>query len=443
MHKLNPFRYGEPVPPDKHINRAAGVQVLFSRLVNSEATALVGEPHIGKSSLIRYIQHPKVRENWLEAEAGRYVFVDVDCHQFSDDCTPGDLWKRVMGTAWQAIQDDEIRRRIDFTAKHSFDTYLLEQTLREIDKQGWRVVLLLDEFERVLRCSHLFTPEFLGALRSLASRTDSLIPVIVTRRSLAALNRAGRDLIPFGSPPFNNCIEVTLSAFSKEDVRELVTQSLVATDVHFNEIDMHYLSTLAGGNPYLVQMAAACLFDEIVAGKQGAGRYLSAATAFYRRSGSHFDDFWENLDPAAQTALVILAMSELKGRVDGRNFDTGDIGALELFSPELERLAEQGLVIRTATEGRHTDLGNWVFWQGEAWRVAVRSFVWWVTDNVITRTRRYLTWEEWLEKREYEGILTRHEKEKLSELVQSIPKPVVTGAVNVGKMLLAEILKTA
>ncbi|MFX0196872.1 MAG: AAA-like domain-containing protein [Candidatus Hodarchaeota archaeon] len=442
MPKLNPFRYGKPVPPDKHIDREANLQVLFSRIANYEATALVGEPHIGKSSIIRYIQHIKVKREWLD-DPERYIFIDVDCHQFPDDYMPIDFWKRMMGIVWRSASNEEIRRKIDFAAKQDFGTYALEQVLNNLSEQERYIILLLDEFERIFRCPNLFTPEFLGALRSLSSRTDSLIPIITSRRSLAAFNRAGRELIAEGSPLFNNYVEVRLTPFSDEDVQELVTQSLIATDIRFDKTDMRYLKTIAGGNPFLIQMAAAGLFDAIVAGKKGKERYLMAAQSFHRRSGSHFDDFWEHLEPEAQTALVILAMGELKGQVDGRNFSTTDIGNLELFSPELERLAEQGLVTKTSNNGLQIDYSNWVVWYGDAWRVTSRGFVWWVSDNVITKTRRYLTWEEWLNKKEFEGLLTRDEKEKLSTLARSIPKPVISGAIDIGKMLLAEVLKSA
>ena len=65
---LNPFIYGKPVPSEKYIDRRRELRTLFSRLRNGECTAVVGEPHIGKSSLLRYIQDQKVQQEWLGQE---------------------------------------------------------------------------------------------------------------------------------------------------------------------------------------------------------------------------------------------------------------------------------------------------------------------------------------------------------------------------------------
>ena len=45
-------------------------RTLFGHLYNGESTAIVGEPHIGKSSMLRYMADAGVRAQWLgEVEA--------------------------------------------------------------------------------------------------------------------------------------------------------------------------------------------------------------------------------------------------------------------------------------------------------------------------------------------------------------------------------------
>ncbi len=46
-----PFIYGRPVRPGEFLNREAELHTIFNRLRNCESTTVVGEPHIGKSSL--------------------------------------------------------------------------------------------------------------------------------------------------------------------------------------------------------------------------------------------------------------------------------------------------------------------------------------------------------------------------------------------------------
>jgi ABC-type phosphate/phosphonate transport system ATPase subunit len=80
MPALNPFLYGKPVPPGRFVGRRDAVRTLFSRLNNGESTAIVGEPHIGKSSLLRYVVYDDVRAQWLSKAASNYFFTEIDCH---------------------------------------------------------------------------------------------------------------------------------------------------------------------------------------------------------------------------------------------------------------------------------------------------------------------------------------------------------------------------
>jgi predicted GTPase len=78
--ELNPFIYGKPVPPKRFIGRRRAVQTLFSRLEHGESVAVVGEPNIGKSSLLRYIRDEELARSRLVGASVRSVFVDFDGH---------------------------------------------------------------------------------------------------------------------------------------------------------------------------------------------------------------------------------------------------------------------------------------------------------------------------------------------------------------------------
>jgi alcohol dehydrogenase class IV len=71
---LNPFICGKPVPPHRFVGRTDAVRRIFSRINNSESTAVVGEPHIGKSSLLGYVADDKIRSNWLRNVADNCLF---------------------------------------------------------------------------------------------------------------------------------------------------------------------------------------------------------------------------------------------------------------------------------------------------------------------------------------------------------------------------------
>ena len=78
---LNPFIYGKPVPTERHINRQLELGTLFSRLQNGETTAIVGEPRIGKTSLLQYLATPAIQQKKLGQKAERLIPVEIDFYQ--------------------------------------------------------------------------------------------------------------------------------------------------------------------------------------------------------------------------------------------------------------------------------------------------------------------------------------------------------------------------
>lgn len=61
----NPFTYGNPISdPHRFVGRAREVEQIFGRLRNEEfeSSSLVGDHRIGKTSLLKYLANPGVRE---------------------------------------------------------------------------------------------------------------------------------------------------------------------------------------------------------------------------------------------------------------------------------------------------------------------------------------------------------------------------------------------
>ena len=429
---LNPFIYGKPVSSDRFIGGEGALGTLFSRIYNGESTAVVGEPHIGKSSILRYIADEKVRAEWLEEATERCVFIEFDCHLLPGSYQPADFWRQVLIWIEQTVPAEMIQTQLDIVRQSDFGSFTLKGLFDLIGRSEWSVVLLIDEFDTLLHHSNFNTAEFFGALRALATGSGGLVLVTAGRISVAEMNRRSQQINPLGSPFFNNFTDVQLLPFHPEEVDGLLDQALEGVEVTFSQEDRMYIRRMTGCQPYLVQAAASALFDAVVEGKMGEERYHSASTTLQHRINAHFDDLWQHLNPQAQTAMVILSLAEMKGHVDKRDFNMSDLGNLDRYDPDLTRLADLGLVEKEATEGWHADWGNFVFWRGNRWRVSAGSFIWWVADYAIAGTRHTLNFEGWLHDREFEGLLTRGEKEQIKALVGKIPK----GAVNsVGKII--------
>ena len=422
---LNPFLAGKPVPPDRFIGRTGEVHTIFSRITSSQSTAIVGEPHIGKSSLKRFIGDGNIRSKWLGDKTHRTTFVDVDCHLFPGDLTIDDFWRNVLAEIEHEIDAGPLQERVRTASQGPADSWVLEKIFRDLGNQGWRTVLLMDEFDTLIHHPQLGSIDFFAPLRSISNNTDGLATVITSRLSLSELNRrvgTGRS----GSPPFNHKIELKLPALSVAEVDELLDRTLQDAAFELSAKDRSFIHRVAGRHPFLLQTAGATLFDATVVDRHVTDdqRYRSAAERLWSQTEAHFTDVWDHLDSKAQIAMAILALAETDGHIHKRDFDTGSLGQLDWYEPELRDLECRGLVESEGDIGWHADWGHFALWHGHRWRVSAASFVWWIANHAIPGTREQIKFEEWLAERELQGLLTRGEKEKIKELAGKIPKGV-------------------
>ncbi len=405
MPRLNPFIYGKPVPLERHINRQRELRTLFARLRNGECTAIVGEPRIGKTSLLRCLATPAVQREWMGTYSEHLIPVELDSHEelLSTDKTPKDFWQRVLEGVKRAVLDETVQEQITLVKENQYGSATLSNFFRDLGRRGWRTVLLLDEFDALLDHPNFRTAEFLGGLRSIATNTDGLQVITATNMSVSKMNHHAEAINPFGSPFFNNFIEVNLTPFSHKDIAQLLDSALTESSVQFDKNDRQFIVWLSGRHPYRAQVAGAALFDAIIEGWQGQKRYTTASELFYERTVDHFDTLWRRLDDDVRTVMVILALVELGGVAQKRQFAFGEIEQPQRFTPELRRLEKLGLVEKIG-QGWQWDQEHLLLWQGERWRVATGGFVWWLADVIISGTRNIPDFEKWLQDQEVQDI---------------------------------------
>ena len=66
----SPFVHGGPVKPADFLNRRRELRRLLNRLEKGQATAVVGQPHTGKTSLLRYVMDKVKRDSIDRRQAG-------------------------------------------------------------------------------------------------------------------------------------------------------------------------------------------------------------------------------------------------------------------------------------------------------------------------------------------------------------------------------------
>jgi hypothetical protein len=369
--KLNRFRFGNPVPPRNFIGRKQAIRTTFDRINKRESTAVVGEPHIGKTSLLAYIADKDVRSEWLGANAGYYGFMKIDCHLLASSDHPSDFWRLVLDWIKETFPREQIQVQLDVVRQSSFGSFTLKTLFDRLADEKQCVVLIIDEFDILLHHANFInTAEFFGALRSLSTITEGLVLVTASRMSINEMNVRTLEINPLASPFFNTVLEIRLPPLRSYQVTQLIDLSLEGTGINFSVEDRAHIERLTGRYPYLVQIASATLFDAIVSGKNHIECYQEVNRALQSIANAHFEDLWRHLPAAIQRTLFFLAAVE-------RSQPDHNLGSLEQllqYDYELHWLDDGGLI-------ESTNEGQGISWRNDHWRVRAEAFAQWMIDN--------------------------------------------------------------
>jgi hypothetical protein len=425
-----PFVYGRPVRPGEFVDRGNELRTIFNRLRHGESTAVVGTPHSGKSSVLLQIADAAIRESFLgEGAAGMRVTL-LDLHPIDTAFAPASFWEEALEGLAEKPGHATIRKKLDQASDQGYSRRSLVSLFRNLAERNQRLVLLLDEFDRILVHPNFAEPSFFALLRSLVMQTGGLAMIVASRASVAEMNRKGRGLLAEGSPFFNHFIELRLGPFDNEAIEELFGRTAKGT---LSQDDRRFTCRVAGRHPFLLQAMAATLLETT-----GESRQIRAAESFYERIAFHFDDLWESLGDRARTAAVMLSLLELGGRALGESFNYGEVQRVDAFGPELRELAKNGLAERIE-EGWQLDWKHLLLWRGERWSVGGQAFAWWIRDVVLVGSREVRSYEEWLADKRYGVLLTQEQWEWLTGALQKAPDWAVRGVAGVARSLLEEL----
>lgn len=307
-----------------------------------------------------------------------------------------------------ATRDDSLRGVYETAVANNFGTFVLEQLFRRLHTDGWRLVLLLDEFDDFLANEALHTAEFYGGLRTLAARSPGLVLVIAARQELETLNRLTQTINPHGSPYFNVFTERRLGLLTQRALGQLLER---AGD-RFNLADRHFVTDVSGGHPYLAQVAASELWEIDAEELTGEARYQEAAERFYNQTRAHFQDTWNVMTNDERKAVTAVALLQLPGLVDGRAFHLDRLTEhLADYTPELDKLRRSGMV------KRHED----------NWRITQAGFLWWLADEMWRTVRDEASFTEWLQRQSLDGVFTRGERAWMGEAAGRAAQVVAQG----------------
>lgn len=426
----NPFIFGRAVQGNEFFHRENELYSVFNRLRTGQSVAIIGEPHVGKTSFLLKLFDKETQSKYLDDDDKKLILTYLDLHPINPDYTTIQFWEEILSPL-EKVNLERVKYLFKQVSQNGYRRKDLELLFSELAARNRMLVLLLDEFERLFSHPNFKDPSFFALLRSLSSTNRGLAIVIASRLPLAKLNRLGREILDSGSPFFNTMIDIKLLPFSDDEINSLLSTAKPT----FTDEENLYIQHIAGRNPYLLQAMASSMYDS----KDSNMNNKEIATEkFYNQINSYFDDLWEHLEDQTKTVAILLCLKDLDGRLLGSGFNYAEIEKNDYFDIELRRLKECGIseMVGESKKGWIIDWKYLLVWRGQKWALGCTAFGLWVRDIIIARTRSIPSHDSWLKNKRYVGILTTSQWEFLMESFRKVPQSFLVG---VGKFVISTV----
>jgi len=432
MHITNPFYYGNPAPTKQFVGREKEIRRILSRIINlGQSTAIIGEPRSGKTSLLAYICNSESCQNALQGDGIEYLFSFLDIHILGEDISQSKFWALALRPLEEKVMggsvDDEIVDAYNICKENEFGSFVLERLYAKMQHSNIRLVLILDEFDGLLTHPVLNTAEFFGSLRALVSRSHGAVSMIIgSRKPLSVLNDITQQFNRTGSPYFNFLSEIVLGPLSTHERNTLLGW---AGDT-FTTDDHRFIQTVAGAHPFLLQATASMLWEiyEDDDCDTPVMRLKNTGDQLYDLAASTIKSTWDTWTPEMRMAVATIGLAQMPNLIADRKFyNAGLLRDIRSLDPEIRILSKQGFIIEDKTNL-------------SGWQIQAGAFLWWLADELLRTVRDQQAFESWIRMQEWDGLLTKGEKDWLAETGRSLFEPIKQGANELIKLTVKNIL---
>jgi len=327
--KRNPYLNRKMIKhASEFFGRTSEIQRIYSRFdsPSPQCVSVVGERRIGKSSLLNFLYNKKHRQQYLHHHEDT-IMVYLDCQGDSEFDVPQFVDLLFSMFMYEACG------KCDYTMR---DRTMgeLDKVIRELDQQGHRVIVLMDEFEAITS-NKRFDLGFFSKLRSLATNYN----VAYVTSSCADLQLMCHTKDISDSPFFNIFTNQQLRLFSRDDALELVAvpskREGVALEQHAEKI-----LTLAGCFPMFLQIACSSVFEFLVSNRNASPDWDEIWKTYMNEAQPHYRFIWEHLDEASKENLKRIAAGKaitkkfvyVSEELERRGYLTGTKSGPDLFS---------------------------------------------------------------------------------------------------------------
>lgn len=324
--------YSTPVPPHRFIGRRRELFDLTSLVSdNGQSCAIVGEPRIGKTSLLKYLATPAAL-----GDEPHLILSYSSAHILGADIDEASFWARLL----QPLETTPYAAAYQASMKPPFKTGNLVRLFKSIGTRGQRVVVFVDELDYLVHGRSGKDYALFAGLRSLVTDSDCAFCLVATSRDpVDHLNAIAKQ--HGGSPYFNILSEVHLGAFTDDELEDFLLRegATLTTD------DKGFIQTLSGGYPAIV--SAGLYFLRRAQEPTPELRRRTAAADLLREASQMLADVWQHWPLTIRQVFASVAVEHLEAlgsRIDWPS-TVGPVVDPATYLAELYLLERHGFIV--------------------------------------------------------------------------------------------------
>jgi hypothetical protein len=272
---VNPFDYGPPVSPERFYGRKKAILEVKSRIgaISSQCINIVGMRRNGKTSLLRLIRE-RTEKFCQPQQKPLIVTLDLQSPKFH---TPKGIIEGLRREILKQTGTEPWRQDVND------DPFEVEDGFIWLRDRGYRLIVILDEFEGIIRRLELFQ-DWGEDWR--AKACDGMLAMVIA--SKRPLSEDWRTRFPTSRFPNLFSTEI-LGALEEEFWHDLVKDGFIQS----GEMDVvpdrliDWIDELTGGLPFYVKMAASMFWQY--------GDYEQARIEFIYQATPRFEELWADL----------------------------------------------------------------------------------------------------------------------------------------------------
>jgi len=281
--------------PANFYGREREIRKIYSRLdaPHPQSISVVGERRIGKSSLLNYIYNRNNRSKWMGNNKDS-IFVYLDFQSRTDFNITKFIEFLMSVFSYESpagFLPSEGRNGLDF----------LQEMVSSLHQKGKRIILLMDEFERITKNPN-FDESFFSFLRSLA---NSYRVAYVTSSGDELQNMCHNQDIS-DSPFFNIFSNLPLRPFTPEQAKQMIEEPSREVGVPLAPYTKEILN-LSGYFPFFLQIACSCLFEALQEYPSARPDWPAITSSFLEDALPHYEFMWEQMDEPEKENLYRVA----------------------------------------------------------------------------------------------------------------------------------------